>query len=164
MTEARDVVVETSVHVSAMVFSKSNDSAACEVVHRGVSGHYRFVLSPALEGEIARKLIRSFRLPARIVSEYLAQLRGSGVVIEDPPLDESVWCRDAADVFILMLARAARAWGVVTYDNDFDAEASTRSAVTCWKPGPFLALLREARGEPPGHRHTTGAVFSKEPR
>jgi predicted nucleic acid-binding protein len=152
------VVVDTTVHVAA-VGSRNEGSPTREVIHRGASGHFSFVLSPKLRREIARKLIERFALPAALVGRYIAQLDAVGVALEDAAPDGSVWCRDEADLFVLMLARTASAWGVVTYDGDFNDEAQERSAVSCWPPIAFLALLRKRRGEPASQRHAIGAEF-----
>lgn len=142
-----------------MVFARSDDSPAREVIHRGVDRHFRFALSRKLETEIARKLITDFALPGGLVGQYLAQLRLAGDSFEDVTPDDSVWCRDANNLYVFVLARSATAWGIVTYDADFDGEAQKRSGVECWKPPRFLGLIRDVRGEPPGQRHTGSVAF-----
>ncbi len=139
------VVIDTSVFVSAEIFSTKPSSPAREALARSFARHFDTAVSDLLLREIARKLLE-LGFDEAGVADYLAKIRAVATCFpdEDPT---GLTCDDEEDLFVLALARTCQAWFVVAQDN-----ALSRQRPLGCTPGFFLARLREARGEPEGHR------------
>jgi len=137
------VVVDTSIHVASEAFSKKG-SPSREVIARGAGNHFKFAVSELLLREIAEQLVGNGVDP-ELVAEYLANLRVIASHFDDRE-DECVVCADPDDVFVMVLARTAEAWCIVSYDHALVDENATPPG---WSIGAFLGRLRERRGEPP---------------
>jgi predicted nucleic acid-binding protein len=146
MTVAPVVVADTSVHVSSEAFSKGG-SPSREVIARGFAAKFTFASSEKLVGEIARKFAE-FGINPILTAEYLGNLRASSASFADVD-DPTVSCADPEDTYVMILAKTATAWCIVSQDNALlDDEGSPPG----WAPPPFLRRFRERREEPPGTR------------
>jgi putative PIN family toxin of toxin-antitoxin system len=143
------VVIDTSVYLSAEVFSSDPGSASREVVARAAARQFDVAVSPLLLAEVTRKLLLYF--PEELAAAYIAQLLTFATTFTDGDTTGLV-CTDPEDLFVLALARECGAWFIVAQDKSL----SLVHPLGC-KPGYFLARLRELRGEPEGQRFTPGA-------
>lgn len=144
-TIAPHVVVDTNIHLAACI-SRSDTSPTREVIHRGCFDQFVFSLSGKLLMEMHRKLIDA-GFHESDVGAYLAQVIRHGQAFADE-LPAGVWCRDATDTFLLMLAKVSDAWRLVSCDRDLLDENAVRPAgLVCRRPVPFLKEIRELRNE-----------------
>jgi len=111
------VVLDTNVFVSAIVTPRG---PADQLVIAAGLGALDVVLSPMLVAELRSVLARSkFRrlFSESEATEYVDALMAIGRVVTDPPV-ESGLTRDAADDYLVALARAVGADLLVSGDKD----------------------------------------------
>lgn len=139
------IVVDTSVQLASEMFATPG-SPAREVIARAFARHFDLAMSDRLIAELARKMVE-LGAPVDAIIDHLANLRAIARWFADVDVP-GIACADPDDVFVIALAITSESWCIVADDKALLAERLPPGL----QPGPFLARLRELRGEPAGTR------------
>lgn len=134
------VVLDVNVLVSAAL---DRPGSPARIVQEWYAGAFELVVSPRLLEEL-RDVLGRPKIERRVsvphVSDFLAALESTGILLADLPLAERLVPSDPDDDYLVALARAGRAHVIVSGDTDLleaDIEPPALS------PRAFLARLAD---------------------
>ena len=132
------VVLDVNVLVSAAL---DRPGTPARIMQEWYAGAFELVVSPRLLEEL-RDVLGRPKIERRVsvphVSDFLAALESTGILVADPPLAERLVPSDPDDDYLVALARAGRAHVIVSGDTDL-LEADTEPPT--YSPREFLARL-----------------------
>jgi len=116
------------------------------LLERWEEGAFEIVVSASLLGELERVLARpelAARTDSSSIDALVKALRSDAINVDDPPT-ERVVRRDAADDYLVALARAAGVQAIVTGDRHLLELDDLRPPAL--EPRAFLALVEKLDG------------------
>lgn len=131
-------VVDTSVLVSALIARR--DTPPSQLVRAWARGRFQLLVSPTLLSEVAGVLARdkfAGYVTRDEVADFLELLRGSAVLLADPPAVVGA-TRDPRDDYLVALARSA---GATLVSGDRDLLEAAVEDVPVLSAGAFLKRL-----------------------
>ena len=134
-------VVDVNVLVSALL---KPDSSPGRVVRSWQGGAFELVASRHLLSELLRVAARpalARRLDPIALDALATRLQTDALIVDDPPTHERLVPRDAADDFLVALARAAKADVIVTGDAHMLDLADLEPPAL--EPRRFVSLLEQ---------------------
>ena len=134
------VVLDVNVLVSAAL---DRPGTPARIMPEWYAGAFELVVSPRLLEEL-RDVLGRPKIERRVsvphVSDFLAALESTGILVTDPPLAERLVPSDPHDDYVVALARAGRAHVIVSGDSDL-LEADTEPPA--YSPREFLTRLAD---------------------